>query len=132
VKLVTKSDGKATPLLEWIVGVFGGLIFFGMLAVLIAAGLRRAETPPSIFVESERVTAVENGYVLEFNARNESDVTAADISVVAELRVGDETHHREARFDHLPPRSERRGGFVFESDPRRGELKLRAEGYNEP
>ena len=120
------------PLLEWVVGGLGAIIFFGMLAVLIATGVSSRASPPSINVEVERVTAVEGGYVLEFTARNESDVTAADIAVVAELRAGEETQHREARFDYLPPRSERQGGFFFESDPRAGALELRAEGYNEP
>jgi uncharacterized protein (TIGR02588 family) len=120
------------PLLEWLVGGLGAVIFFGMLAVLIATGLGSADAPPSVQVNVERVAAVEGGYVLEFSARNESDVTAADIAVVAELRTGEDVQRREARFDYLPPRSERHGGFFFESDPRAGALTLRAEGYNEP
>jgi uncharacterized protein (TIGR02588 family) len=120
------------PLLEWVVGGLGAIIFFGMLTVLIATGMSSRDLPPSISVEVERVTSAEGGYVLEFTARNESDVTAADIAVVAELRAGEEMQRREARFDYLPPRSERQGGFFFESDPRQGALTLRAQGYNDP
>ena len=120
------------PLLEWVAGGLGAVVFFGMLAMLLTTGLSSRDSPPSIHVDVEQVTAVEGGYVLEFTARNESDVTAADIAVVAELRAGEETQHREARFDYLPPRSERKGGFFFESDPRAGALELRADGYNEP
>jgi uncharacterized protein (TIGR02588 family) len=120
------------PLLEWTVGGLGAIIFFGMLTLLIATDMTSRDLPPSISVEVERVTAVDGGYVLEFTARNESDVTAADIAIVGELRAGEDTQHREARFDYLPPRSERQGGFFFESDPRAGALALRAEGYNEP
>lgn len=103
-----------------------------MLAVLLTSGFGRSDAPPSIRVEVERVAAVEDGYVLEFSARNESDVTAADIAIVADLRSGNDLQRREARFDYLPPRSARRGGFFFDSDPRAGALELRAEGYNEP
>jgi uncharacterized protein (TIGR02588 family) len=126
-----RRKGEA-PLLEWVVGGLGAIIFFGVLAVLFATGLSGEDAPPSIHVETERVAAVEGGYVLEFSARNNSDVTAADIAVVAELRSGADVQHREARFDYLPPHSERRGGFFFESDPRQGALTLRAEGYSEP
>jgi uncharacterized protein (TIGR02588 family) len=127
-----RKDKAATPLLEWLVGGLGAVIFFGMLAVLIASGLSAGEDPPAIRVQVERVSAAEAGYVLEFSARNESDITAADIAVIAELRSGDYVEEREAHFDYLPPRSERRGGFFFETDPRAGALELRAEGYNEP
>jgi len=126
-----KRKGDA-PLLEWFVGGLGAIIFAGMLAVLLTTGLAGEDAPPSIHVKTERVAAVEGGYVLEFSARNASDVTAADIAVVAELRGGGEVQRREARFDYLPPHSARRGGFFFESDPRQGALVLRAEGYNEP
>lgn len=130
--MAERKRKSEAPLLEWLVGGLGAIIFFGMLAVLLATGLRPVDRPPSIHVEAERVAAVEGGYVLEFSARNDSDVTAADIAVAAELRSGAQTQHREARFDYLPPRSERRGGFFFESDPREGALALRAEGYSEP
>jgi uncharacterized protein (TIGR02588 family) len=120
------------PLLEWAIGGLGAIIFFVMLTLLIASSVTSRDLPPSINVEVERVTAVEGGYVLEFTARNDSDVTAAEIAVVADLRAGEETQHREARFDYLPPRSERQGGFFFEGDPRAGALELRAEGYSEP
>lgn len=130
--MAERKRKQDAPPLEWAVGGLGAIIFFGMLTMLIGTGMTSQDLPPSINVEVERVAAVEDGYVLEFKARNQSDATAADIAVVAELRAGDETQHREARFDYLPPRSERQGGFFFESDPREGALELRAEGYNEP
>jgi uncharacterized protein (TIGR02588 family) len=130
--MAERNRKSEAPLLEWLVGGLGAIIFFGMLAVLVATGLGGEDMPPSIHVEMERVAAVEGGYVLEFSARNDSNVTAADIAIVAELRSSADVQHREARFDHLPPHSERRGGFFFESDPRQGALTLRAEGYNEP
>lgn len=129
--MATRKRKPDAPLLEWLVGGLGAAIFFGMLAMLIASGAGRRDLPPSIHVQVEQVTAVEGGYVLEFIARNDSDVTAADIAIVAELG-GEHVQHREARFDYLPPRSERRGGFFFETDPRTGALNLRAEGYNDP
>jgi len=127
-----RKRDPGTPLIEWIVGGLGALIFLGMVLALIASGLAGEESPPSIRIHVERVTPALGGYVMEFSARNESDATAADVSVIAELDSGGEMQTREARFDYLPPRSERRGGFFFDSDPRAGALELRAEGYNKP
>lgn len=129
------SERKAQPrppLLEWVVGGAGAVLFFAILAVLIVTGLQDASRPPSIHVDIARVSAIEGGYVLEFIARNESETTAADVAIVAELQAGADVQQGEARFDYLPPRSARRGGFFFESDPRQGALELRAEAYNEP
>jgi uncharacterized protein (TIGR02588 family) len=128
-----KRDARdITPPLEWAAGAFGALVFCGMLGVLISTGLSGADNPPSISVDVERVVATENGYLLEFAAYNEGDVTAAAVEIVAELKAGGEMQERRARFDYLPPRSERRGGFFFETDPRQGDLRVYADGYNDP
>lgn len=121
---VTKGD---TPLLEWIVGALGAVIFAAILAVLISNGLG-GDAPPSVVARVERIVPVEGGYAVEISARNAGDTTAADVEIKAES--GSET--RTARFDYLPPHSERRGGVFFEHDPRGGELQLRAEGWQAP
>jgi uncharacterized protein (TIGR02588 family) len=130
---VTERAGKTKrpPTLEWIAGAGGALIFAAMVAVLIATGMS-ADAPPSISVTTERIQAVENGFVLQFVARNDGGATAAAVDIVAELRTGETAEERRSHFDYLPPHSERRGGVFFDSDPRQGDLSLRAEGYNEP
>jgi uncharacterized protein (TIGR02588 family) len=42
------------------------------------------------------------------------------------------TERAEAVLDYLPPRSDREGALLFTTDPRRGELRLRATGYAKP
>lgn len=121
----------STPRIEWIAGGVGALILAAMLAVLVMTGLS-GDQPPSVTARIEGVQTTANGHVVEFSVRNDGEVTAADVEIVAELRSGAYVEERRARFDYLPPRSERRGGFFFESDPRQGELSLRAEGYNKP
>ncbi|MBC7767365.1 MAG: TIGR02588 family protein [Phycisphaerales bacterium] len=123
-----KSRAPNTPLIEWIVGGFGALVFAAMVAVLTANALTDPGGLPSIVTSVERIEAVEGGYAVAFTARNEGDTTAAMVEITAE--AGGETH--SATIDYLPPRSQRRGGVFFERDPRGGELKLRAEGYQDP
>lgn len=126
------DQAKAAPLLEWVTGAIGALIFCALLAVMIATGLSGADGPPSVRVTIERVQQVESGYVVEFIARNDGEGTAAAVDIVGELSTGEQAEERRAHVDYLPPHSERRGGVFFETDPRQGEFTLRAEGYNDP
>jgi len=109
-------------------GAAGAIIFAAIVAVLLNNALTDPGAPPSIIVELDAIEQVAGGYVVEFVARNEGDTTAAMVEISGE--AGGETH--SATLDYLPPRSERRGGLFFESDPRASELKLRAEGYQDP
>ena len=121
-----QSAKTKTPALEWAVGAAGALVFCAMLAVLVGVGVSGADAPPDIHIDVEAIERVESGYVLRFAARNEGDVTAADVDVIA--RLNGEEH--AARFDYLPPHSKRRGGFFFERDPHGA--RIAAEGYNDP
>ena len=38
----------------------------------------------------------------------------------------------EMTFRYIPARSEQRGGLLFRNDPRKHELRLRAQGYGPP
>ncbi|HYD86716.1 MAG TPA: hypothetical protein VEA80_04515 [Vitreimonas sp.] len=123
-----KSAEQATPLLEWLVGGAGALLFCAMLAVLAMNATSDPSSPPSVVVAVERVASVSGGYVVEFVARNEGDTTAAMVEISGE--AGGET--RTATLDYLPPHSTRRGGLFFARDPRGSGLTLRAEGYQDP
>jgi uncharacterized protein (TIGR02588 family) len=60
-------------------------------------------------------------------------VTAEGVVVEGELTIEDgqkEVSHTE--IDYVPAHAERRGGLFFSQDPRRGELRLRVLGYEEP
>lgn len=123
---MTKARDE-TPLLEWIVGGLGAMVFAAMLVVLVGVGVRGGDAPPDIVVRIDDVRAVASGYVAEFTARNEGDETAAAVEIVASLADGTE---RRASFDYLSPHSERRGGFFFETEP--VGVRVRAESYSEP
>lgn len=118
-----------TPPLEWLTGGLGVIIFGVMLAVLINSAINGANAPPDVRATVERISVVSGGYIVEFEALNSGDVTAADVTLAAELANGERS---TAHFDYLPPHSARHGGVFFRSDPRAGHLSLRAEGYSDP
>ena len=67
------------------------------------------------------------GWVVEFEARNLSPVTAAQVTIEGRLADGETA---TATIDYVPGRSARRGGLFFSREPRGAEL--RALGYQDP
>ena len=124
---------KAVPLLEWIVAGVGVLLVGGAIAFLVYHSTMRGRTPPDIRVDAEQVLELAHGYVVQFRALNEGGSAAAQVTIEGEL-VGPDgaTEHGETVLDYLPPRSDRAGALLFGSDPRQGELRLRATGYAKP
>jgi uncharacterized protein (TIGR02588 family) len=124
---------QATPLLEWIVGGLGAVLVVGAIAFLVWHSLARDRTPPDIRLVAERVVDLSNGYLVQFRAFNEGRSTAAGVTIEGELTAPDgAVETSEVVLDYLPPRSDREGGLLFESDPRAGELRLRATGHAKP
>jgi uncharacterized protein (TIGR02588 family) len=128
-----RTRQRATPLLEWLVGGLGVVLVGGTITFLIYHALGREETPPDIRLVAERVLDLDHGYLVQFRAVNEGRSAAAEVLVEGEL-IGPDgaTEVGEAVLDYLPPLSDRTGGLAFTTDPRRGELRLRAKGYVKP
>ena len=121
---------------EWAVAALGLVLVLGVVGFTAREALRGPGDPPAIRVRADSTVALGSGeYLVQFTARNEGHQTAADVSIVGELRdpMGVEAvETSRARVDFLPGRTERRGGLYFRRDPRGAELRLRAEGYQEP
>lgn len=128
-----KGAAKVTPWLEWAVGALGALLFIGLLGVLLANALRDTGAAPSISTRVESIEPVATGYVVKFIAVNSGELTAGQVRLEAELVTATgASETRELTFDYLPPYSERRGGFIFQNDPRDGALSIEADGYVDP
>jgi uncharacterized protein (TIGR02588 family) len=128
-----REPRPAVPLLEWIVAALGVLLVGGAISYLVYHSMTRGQTPPDIRVAAEQVLELAHGYVVQFRALNEGGSAAAEVTIEGELVGPDGTTERgEAVLDYLPPRSDRTGGLLFKSDPRQGELRLRATGYAKP
>jgi uncharacterized protein (TIGR02588 family) len=126
------SRGKEISWLEWLVAAVGLVLIVAVIAFMIVEANRDSETP-RIGVRVDSVSVLgDGGYLVQFTAVNRGGASVAAVGVVAEVRDGAETETSRATMDYLPARSERRGGLHFTLDPRRGTLRLRAEGYQKP
>ncbi len=126
---MTKATAKSTPpLLEWVASVIGLLLILGVTAVIARDAFNgSADMAPDVSVSATRVRPSGSGFLVEFEARNASPVTAAQLTVEGRLPDGETS---TATIDYVPGRSVRRGGLFFSAEPRG--VRLRALGYQDP
>ena len=116
------------PLLEWIASAIGLLLILGVMAVIARDAFNgSADMAPEVTVTATRIRQSGTGFLLEFEARNLSPVTAAQLTIEGKLPGGETS---TATIDYVPGRSARRGGRFFSADPRG--VELRALGYQDP
>lgn len=136
----TNGKGKAgapasyEKALEWVVGGVAFFFVVVLLGYLFGLGAWVDGQPPRFAIMVENVEQIGNVYQMQVVVTNEGDVTASDVRLRAVLHqdVGPD-EARELRFDYLPQRSQRRGAFVFERDPRSGvTVDLSVTSYVEP
>ena len=127
-KASRSTPAGGPPPLEWIASALGLILILGVTGVIARDAFgSSAELAPDIAVTATRVRQTSAGFLLEFEARNLSPVTAAQVTVEGRLPGGEAS---TATIDYLPGRSARRGGLYFGQDPRGAEL--RALGYQDP
>ena len=132
-----RSQGRVgqagpTPILEWIAAAIGLIVLLATLGFVGSEAFRPDERPPQIVVERLDVHQTADGYLVRVRAINRGGSAAAQVVVEGELKGGGERETAEATFDFIADHSSREGGLFFESDPRRGDLALRAKGYAAP
>ena len=134
-----QGDGATAPsrisALEWLVAALGLVLVVGGVAILLVDASREggADAAPQIGVRIDSVGVTPGGaYFVRYSAVNTGRRTAADVGIAAELRDAEGTETTHATVDFVPGRSERHGGLFFRRDPRRGAVRVWAEGYQDP
>lgn len=126
---MAKAKAKASPpLLEWIASAVGLLLILGVMGVIARNAFDGGtEATPDIAVSVIGAQRTSNGFLVEFEARNRSPVTAAQVTIEGALPGGETS---TATIDYVPGHSVRRGGLLFTSAPRG--VALRPLGYQDP
>jgi uncharacterized protein (TIGR02588 family) len=130
----TGSVRKRLPPIAMAAGALG-LALTASLAVFIGMqALRESDVPvPVITVEAGAVHRTTAGFVAEFEVRNRSAHTAANVEVEASFKVtGFEPLVNTVSVGYVPGHSFQRGGVLLPADPRSGKFELRVLGFTEP
>lgn len=117
------------PLLEWVaagIGLALALICLGFTAWDAFLG---EHAPAAIEVRLVGVRQTPYGFIADVEAVNQGGAAASQVVIAGTVRGADGPDMAEATFDYIPEQSSVSGGLVFESDPRAGDLKLRARSY---
>lgn len=129
----SRSAQEATPALEWILGVLGGLLLLASLAFLIHRAASGADEPGRVRIVADNITPMGDAWLVQFSAHNAGTQTLAELHVRARLLEGtSEIESAQAVIDYLPGRSTRQGGFYLRHDPGEYRLELAPEGFQTP
>ena len=132
------AGGSAKPrpgaAVEWIAGAVGLVLTLALLGFIGWRALTGdGHSPPELELRVERVVRAGDAYVAQFVVHNRAEQTAEGVEIEGKLSGGTgEPETSTATFDYIPGGSAVRGGLYFSSDPRTGDLRLRALGHTRP
>lgn len=131
----SKPAGRGdAPLLEWIAAGIGLLLTLGVLGVIGREALNgESQQLPVISVTATEISLAAPGYVVAFEARNQTGGTAAAVDIEAILKDGEAiVETGKATLDYVPGHGKAKGGVFFTEDPRRHTIIIRALGFQVP
>lgn len=128
-----RGERDRTPWLELAIGGVGALLLVLMAGYLLLDAFRGGEAPADIVLEREGAFVEQSaGWRVPVRVRNLGDRPAEAVELRAELSVAGGEETAALTLDFLPPRGAVEAAFMFERDPRDGELRLRTVGYLQP
>lgn len=128
-----QQQPKRSPA-EWVTFSIASLILIGVAGLVVYKWMTKQNQPPIVSVtQTEAVRQVQGQFYVPFEVTNTGGETAESVQVVAELRLKGEVEATgEQQIDFLSSGETEEGAFVFDRDPRSGELSLRVASYKQP
>lgn len=127
-----QADGEISAV-EWVLAGLSAVLVLAVIGALLYEGLRGAGSPPEIVFEVDSVRVAPHGFLLEFQAVNSGESTAARLLIEGEVSTeAGVTERSEVTIDYLPAKSRRRAWLFFETDPSQHHLEIRQKGFDSP
>lgn len=127
------GSGSETSASEWIVAALSAVLVLGAIGFMLYEAASEPASPPDIIIQVDSIVRTGTGYVVEFEARNRGQTTAAGLTISGELRSDTGTvATSDVTIDYVPADGTRRGGLFFSENPRLYRLEIRPEGYDRP
>lgn len=119
---------------EWVTFGIATCILVALVGLILYDWLLSQNRPPAFQVEPiGEVQMIQSQYYLPFAITNTGGNIARSVQVVAELHLSHEPDETgEQQIDFLSGGEQKRGSFIFNHDPRTGELILRVASYRLP
>lgn len=125
---------KSRSIAEWVTLTISTLVLLVIVALVLYDWQLSKNLPPAFQVEITEATRLTEGqYYVPFALRNTGGSIARTVQVIAELHLpNDDDETGEQQFDFLSGNERKKGGFVFEHDPKTGELVVRVASFGLP
>jgi uncharacterized protein (TIGR02588 family) len=96
--------------------------------------LHESDKPPVISVSKEQtIREVDGKYYVFFEIINKGGQTAQSVQIIAQLKTTEKVEETgDLQIDFLSSGEKEEGAFVFNQDPRQGQLTIRVSSYQLP
>ena len=132
-RLQRNAEGTHPHWVEWLTGLVSLAAICTVIGWLIYDLSTSVDRQPDLVVHVLSTNKVATGWQVVFELRNTATLAAAGVEVRAQL--ADESRlveEAEVTFDYVAAGSVGRGAVIFENDPARLDLNIRAVGFTEP
>jgi uncharacterized protein (TIGR02588 family) len=118
---------------EWVTFGIANVILGTVIGLVIYAWVTERDEPPAIAVEQKAIRQTNGKFYVPFEVTNTGGETVESVQVMAELKMGDRVlESGDQQIDFLSKGEKEEGAFVFQRDPRQGELSVRVSSYKIP
>lgn len=126
---MTREDRRTTA--EWVTFAASSAVLLVVVA-LIALQMLGTDDPPAPVATTKSIREVAGAFHVDVSVRNDGDDTAANVQISADLTVGGNVSTGDQTIDFLAGAEVADIVFVFDDDPREGELVVVVTGYAAP
>ncbi|HVF32723.1 MAG TPA: hypothetical protein VM933_06790 [Acidimicrobiales bacterium] len=116
---------------EWFTFTVAALVVAAVIG-LIAVEIPGSKRPPAPTATTGEVEERTGRFVVPVDVRNRGEATAAEVQVIATLVVDGQEAEADQVVDFLSGGEVEELEFVFDDDPRDGDLEVRIAGYQLP
>ncbi|BAS55490.1 hypothetical protein NIES2135_52260 [Leptolyngbya boryana NIES-2135] len=128
------TDRKPRTIAEWVTFGIASSILSAIAGLVIYVWASERHEPPAISIEqTQEIRQTQGKFYVPFAVTNTGGETVESLQVIAELRVNNQiVEAGDQQIDFLSKDEKEEGAFVFQRDPRLGELTVRVTGYKIP
>ncbi|MEP0917175.1 TIGR02588 family protein [Leptolyngbya sp. DQ-M1] len=118
---------------EWITFGIASSILGTIAGLVIYVWVSDRYEPAAISIEQREIRNTNGKFYVPFEVTNTGGETVESVQVVAELKAGDRVlESGDQQIDFLSRGEKEEGAFVFQRDPRQGQLVVRVASYKIP
>lgn len=126
-----KREPRSTA--EWVSFGIASTILTAITGLVMYVWVSDRYEPAAISVEQSEIRQTEGKFYVPFEVTNTGGETVESVQIVAELKTGDRVlESGDQQIDFLSRGEKEEGAFVFQRDPRQGNLIVRVASYKIP